>query len=113
MRDKDKIVLNKIIERINNIIKYCNGCNYEEFERNLMLTEACVFNILQIGELSKKALSDDFKEKYDYIPWRQINGMRNKIVHGYEGVMLSIVWDTIKDDLPELKEELKKINAEL
>lgn len=64
MRDKDKIILDKIIERICNILKYCNGCSYEEFQRNTMLTGARVFNILQIGELSKQALSNEFKEAY-------------------------------------------------
>lgn len=61
MQDKDKIILSKIIARIETIMKYCNGYNYYEFEENTMLTETCVFNILQIGELSKKGFSDEFR----------------------------------------------------
>lgn len=113
MKAKDKIVLCKIIERIDAIIKYCDGCDYKKFEENTMLVEACVFNILQIGELSKQALSDEFKEKYSLIPWKQMNGMRNRIVHGYEGVTLNIVWDTISEDLPELRKQLLRIQEEL
>ncbi|MGE4214614.1 MAG: DUF86 domain-containing protein [Anaerotignaceae bacterium] len=113
MRDKDKIVLNKIIERINSVLLYCKECNYETFEANTMLVEACVFNILQIGELSKQSLSDEFKEEYCDIPWKQLNGMRNRIVHGYEGIKLNIVWDTINENFPELKEQLIIIQQKL
>ncbi|MDD3570487.1 MAG: hypothetical protein PHY44_05235 [Lachnospiraceae bacterium] len=47
MRDKDKIVLNKVIERIDSVLAYCKNCDYEAFEANTMLLEACVFNILK------------------------------------------------------------------
>ena len=52
------------------------------------------FNILQIGELSRNALNDDFKDAHPEIPWRQMYGLRNRIVHDYEDVRLKIVWDT-------------------
>ena len=49
------------------------------------------------------------KDKIKTIPWKQIYGLRNRIVHGYEGVNFSIVWDTIKEDLPKLRDEIKNI----
>ena len=73
-----------------------------------MLVEACVFNLMQIGELAKSSLSDELKAEIVSIPWRQIYGMRNRIVHGYSGVNMKMVWDTIKYDLPLLKSEIEK-----
>ena len=73
-----------------------------------MLVEATVFNLMQIGELSKVALSDEVKMQFSSIPWTQLYGMRNRTVHGYAGVNMNIVWDTIQMDLPKLLEELQQ-----
>ena len=73
-----------------------------------MRVEACVFNLMQIGELAKTELSDEMKAEIKTIPWKQIYGMRNRIVHGYDGVDMRIVWDTILYDLPGLEKEIKK-----
>lgn len=72
-----------------------------------MLVEACVFNLMQIGELAKMSLSEEFKQELKTIPWKQLYGMRNRIVHGYSGVNMRIVWDTIIEDLPALAKEIK------
>lgn len=74
-----------------------------------MRIEACVFNLMQIGELAKADLSDEIKNQIITIPWKQLYGLRNRIVHGYSGVNLSIVWDTIKEDLPQLASELENL----
>ena len=71
-----------------------------------MLVEATVFNLMQIGELAKESLSDEAKEQITTIPWNQLYGMRNRIVHGYSGINLNIVWDTISQDIPKLREKL-------
>lgn len=108
METKDKQVLNKIYEHICSVLKYCEGCKkLDDFQSDSMRVEACVFNLMQIGELAKQSLSDEAKAQIKTIPWKQIYGMRNRIVHGYSGVNMLIVWDTIHDDLPELKKELQ------
>lgn len=63
---------------------------------------------MQIGELAKTSLTDTLKSTITTIPWKQLYGMRNRIVHGYSGVDMRIVWDTIKEDLPALKQEMEK-----
>lgn len=78
----------------------------EEFQSDSMRVEACIFNLMQVGELAKTALSDECKAEIKNIPWVQIYGMRNRIVHGYSGVDLNIVWNTIYEDLPVLKDEI-------
>ena len=72
-----------------------------------MRVEACVFNLMQIGEHAKMSLSEEFKQELKTIPWKQLYGMRNRIVHGYSGVNMRIVWDTIVEDLPALAKEIK------
>lgn len=109
MADKNKQILEKIYNRIVSVLCYCKDCrNLEEFEQDSMRVEACVFNLMQISELAKVSLSDDFKSEIKTIPWKQLYGMRNRIVHGYSGVDMRIVWDTIHEDLPLLKNEIEK-----
>ena len=110
MEDKDKEVLLKILAHIHHILDYTNKYrNMAEFEADTMCVEATVFNMMQIGELAKTSLSDDFKKSIQSIPWNQIYGLRNRIVHGYEGVDFKIVWDTIKDDIPKLESDIKEL----
>lgn len=74
-----------------------------------MRVEATVFNLMQLGELAKQSLSDEAKSQITTIPWQQIYGLRNRIVHGYSGVNMKIVWETVAYDIPELHKELKTI----
>lgn len=76
--------------------------------KNEMLVEACVFNLGQIGELVRH-LDNDFMNQHSRIPWAQMRGLRNRIIHDYEGVNLVLVWDIIKYDIPDLREELFKL----
>lgn len=87
---KDEAIIKKIISYIDKILNYCQGYNYDTFVKNSMLVEATVFNLSQIGELANK-LSGKHEETYPSIPWRQIYGLRNRIVHDYEGVNLLLV----------------------
>ncbi|MBD5113592.1 MAG: DUF86 domain-containing protein [Ruminococcaceae bacterium] len=109
MNSKDKQVFEKIHNHIVSILDYCKSCNnLDEFQQDVMRVEACVFNLMQIGELAKFSMSDELKSEIKTIPWKQLYGMRNRIVHGYSGVDMSIVWDTIHIDLPILKSEIQK-----
>lgn len=109
MDERNFQVLMKIQRHIESVLSYCSGCtDINEFEADTMRVEACVFNLMQIGELAKTSLSDAIKNDMKSIPWNQIYGMRNRIVHGYDGVDMSIVWDVITGDLPELKREIEK-----
>ena len=65
-----------------------------------------MFNLSQLGDIANKA-DEEFLNAHKEIPWRQVYGLRNKIVHDYEGVNLKLVWEIISDDLPELKETLE------
>ena len=69
---------------------------------------ACAFSLSQIGELAKE-LDEETINNITEIPWKSIKGMRNKIVHDYDNVDLSVLWSTIKNSLPELKDKLKEV----
>ena len=99
----------KIIRHIEHTLSYCQDISPETFFSNNMLQEACIFNVLQIGELAAKAIDKGLDQEYPEIEWRQMRGMRNRIVHDYEGIRLQIVWDTIHDDFPALLKKLKSL----
>lgn len=70
-----------------------------------MMVEACVFNLSQIGEHCH-GITDEYKELHPELPWYEMYGLRNRIVHNYEGVNLKLVWEIISDDLSELQEQI-------
>ena len=109
---KNKIVVEKLIKYTSKLLDYTNGIEYDDFAANSILVEACVFNLSQIGELANK-IDKNFELEHTSIPWRILYGLRNKIVHDYEGVNLTLIWDIIKDDLPALHNKLKELNMHL
>ena len=105
---RNDLVIDKMIEIIEKIQGYMADYDEQSFEENDMLVDACVFNLGQLGVTANK-IDDDFEEKHAEIPWRQIYGLRNRIVHDYEGVNLKLIWEIISEDLPDLLEKLKKM----
>ena len=108
MRSKDRIIIQKIIGYIDDVEKYTEGMEDKDFLDDKKTITACAFTVSQIGEIVKE-IEEDTMKKYSDIPWNSIKGMRNRIVHDYENVDLSVLWGTIKESLPELKEKLKEI----
>ncbi len=105
---RDRIIVDKMLRYAAKICEYCRGISYDEFRSNDMRIEACVFNLSQIGELTTK-LGEDFKQENSQVAWAQIYGLRNRIVHDYDGVNLRLIWEIISDDMPELVRELEEI----
>lgn len=108
MRNKDKLIITKIIKYINEINIFINGYSYEKFSNDRKTTNACVFNLSQIGELAGK-VSEELQKKYSNIEWRGIKALRNRIVHDYDGVNLNMVWEFLTTELMELEEQLQKM----
>ncbi|MBO7520187.1 MAG: DUF86 domain-containing protein, partial [Clostridia bacterium] len=82
--------------------------DYEAFSKSPLTVDACVFNLSQLGELTNK-LDKAFISGFPDVPWNEMRGLRNKIVHDYEGVNLKLVWEIVKTDLPQLKNQLQEI----
>lgn len=105
---KNRKILQKIINYIDSILKYINNVSYNELIDNSMMVEACVFNLSQTGELVNK-LDKKYIESCPEIPWFKMRGLRNRIVHDYEGINLNLIWEIISSDIKILKEQLVKL----
>lgn len=102
------IVVSKMIEIIEKIQHYTENFDYQSFCDNEMLIDACVFNLGQLGEISNK-IDVKFEEENPQIPWRQIYGLRNRIIHDYEGINMNLIWEIITGDLPGLLHNLREL----
>ena len=109
MKEHENIVLMKMRNYACQAIEFKGDMDYSEFLTDFKTISACVFNLSQIGELVSR-LGDDFTEKHTHIPWRKMKGLRNKIVHDYEGIQYNIVWEVITDFLPQFIEDITKLN---
>ena len=78
------------------------------FKTDISFQYACNMCIIQIGELVSR-LSDEFLEQYRQIPWHAIKAMRNLHAHDYDRVDLDIVWNTLQEDIPDLKRQLESM----
>jgi len=107
MKD-DKAYIKHMLLCIGKIVKFTKGLHYDEFADNELVQDAVIRNIEVIGKASKH-VSDHLKQTYFEIPWKEISGMRNKLIHDYMGVDIEVVWKTIKTDLPMLKKMLRNI----
>ena len=109
MRGKNpKIFLEDILKSIERIELYTKGKTKKEFLDNYEKQDAIIKRLEVIGEAVKK-YSIRNKEKHPEIPWKDMAGMRNVLIHEYFGVIMDRVWDTAKNDIPKLKKQIKEL----
>jgi len=111
MKKSDIVYLKHIRDAISRIEEYTKTVGYDDFIKNNLIQDGVIRQLEIIGEATKR-LSTEFKNKYPHIAWKDIAGMRDKLIHNYLGVDLDAVWDTVKKDIPVLKKEVKKILSE-
>ena len=100
--------LQHMLENAEEAISLIKGKTRANLKNERMLELSLIRLVEIIGEAAAKINNDDY-EKYSNIPWAQLVGMRNRLIHGYDEVDLDILWDTIDIDLPLLVKELKNI----
>lgn len=105
---KDETYLKHIRDAIWAIETYTDGLIYEDFLDDNLIQDGVVRQLGIVGEATKN-ISSDFRESHTDIPWRDVAGMRDKLIHGYNQVDLDIVWKTVQEDLPKLKEQVGKL----
>jgi uncharacterized protein with HEPN domain len=103
------VFLKHILDEIDFLTRETEGIKFEDFINNGILKRACSRSLEIIGEAVKN-LSPDFKRRYKETDWKKIAGLRDKIIHYYFGVNWDILWDVIKNRLPELKEQVRNID---
>lgn len=101
-KKNDTYYFSKCLEDIDAIINHLGEASYEEFLSDGKTIDSVMFRFIQLAE-NVKSISAEFKDEYPSIDWAGIVGFRNKIVHEYKKVDYTYVYDTIKDDLPNLK----------
>ena len=96
------------IDAMNKSMKFVEGMGYEDFIHDDKTIFAVIRAIEVVGEAVKN-IPEDVKKGYSEIPWREMAGMRDKLIHGYFGVDLRRVWKTVKEEIPPLKPLFEKI----
>ena len=108
MKKNNLVYIKHIFDAICQIENYLESVSYESFMDTRMIQDAVIREIEIIGEATKK-ISTDITNKYFEIPWKKMARMRDKLIHHYMGVDLDAVWDTVKKDIPILKDKIKNL----
>jgi len=105
---KETVFLEHILENIKKIEEFSKDASKNEIIENIQKQYALIRAVEIIGEAVRN-LPDDFTKKHPDIPWKEVIGTRDKLIHHYFGVDLDILWEIIKGDIPKLKKQIKQI----
>ena len=108
MKKDDSVYLRHIIDALLQIERYTDGVTHEEFLSNSLLQDGVIRQLEVMGEAARN-LSEDLRNEYPKIPWRQMISLRNRMIHAYFNVNLQIIWEIIQGDIPNLKQETKHV----
>jgi len=110
MRKDNTVYLHHMLDAIERIETYLQGIAVEQFLANMLLQDGIVRQLEIIGEAAHH-LPDDLRRQHSDVPWSAIIGMRNRIIHEYFNVNLTIVWEVTQNDLPPLKAYIHRMLA--
>ena len=110
MKKDPKVFIERILESIQLIEEYSQDLIEEEFRADRAAQDAIIRRLEIIGEAVKN-LSAAFKAKHTDIPWKQMAGMRDMLIHEYFDVDLSLTWSVVKRELPSVKDKLQVISG--
>ena len=105
MAHDELLYLRHILDAINTVEKYLYDVNEKRFNQTQLLQDGVIRQIEIVGE-AVRHISQDIRRTYPEIPWQDVAGMRDKLIHDYFGVDLEKVWLTAKEDLPALKYQI-------
>ena len=112
MKERDDLpYLRHILDAIGRVESYVSGVDESDFLENAEKQDAVIRQLQIIGEAVKR-LSEELRAAYPDIPWREVAGMRDKLVHDYFGVDLQFVWITAAQDVPALKPQIERVLAD-
>ena len=97
-----------ILDSIVDMENFVKGLSFDEFSKDKKTVNAVVRSLEIIGEASKK-VPESVRKQYPKLPWKEMAKMRDKLIHGYFGIDLEIVWKVLKDEIPPLTPIIKKM----
>jgi len=100
--------ISDIAESVEDIMVFTKDMTFEDFTTDKKTQYAVIRSLEIMGEASKK-IPDTAKEKYPDVPWRQMAGIRDKLIHEYHGVDLSIIWAVVEEELPMVRPAIEKM----
>jgi len=100
--------IDDILECIARITGYTNGMTFESFQKSQLVIDAVVRNLEIIGEAANH-IPTELQQRYPDLPWFEMRGIRNLLIHEYFGVSVEIVWRTVREDLPPVATKLKEL----
>jgi len=107
MRDIS-LYLQDIISAMLAIEQFVEGISYDEFKADDKTSSAVIRKFEIIGEAAKQ-IPEEIRNKYPLIPWKEMAGMRDRLIHFYFGIKHDLVWHTIKDIIPQVKHGIQEI----
>ena len=105
---RDRAYLFDILEAAKRILQYTEKKSEDQFISDIQCQDAVIRRFEIIGEAARR-ISDEMKNEYPEIPWFEMVGMRNIMIHEYDDIDMTILWDTIQKDLPPLISLLEKM----
>jgi len=108
MRREYQDYLSDLIEAIDKIEQFVGSMTYEKFGKDEKTIFAVIRALEIMGEAAKK-IPSGIRVKYKNIPWKQIAGMRDKLIHEYFGINTKVIWKTVKEDVPMVKPLIKQM----
>jgi len=108
---RDEAYLKDMLDAISDIEAFIANVNEAAFYQNKEKKYAIVRALEIIGEAAKN-VSKELRAEHKYVPWKDIAGMRDKLIHVYFGIKWELVWETVKNKIPELKNQLVQISTE-
>lgn len=105
---RDRDFLEDIMEASGRALRYVSGMDYEQFAADAKTQDAVIRTLEIVGEATKR-LSEELRASHDQIPWRSMAGLRDRLIHGYFGVNLDIVWQIVTEELPDVRNSVREI----
>ena len=112
MKRDYQLFIKDALEAMESIENFVEGMTFEELTQDDKTSSAVIRKFEIIGEATKH-VPEELKEKYSEIPWKNMAGMRDRLIHAYFGIDCQLVWDTIKIEIPKIKKILNKILVDI
>lgn len=112
MKRDYRLFIKDMINAMSAIEEFVGELTFEDFIKDDKTLSAVIRKFEIVGEATKN-IPDNIRQRYPYIPWKLMAGMRDRLIHAYFGIDYKLVWYTVKTEIPKLKPKLQKILEEL